>query len=197
MPRLLSALAAGALALLAGCATVPPEQRAAACAQTDWLRYGLNDGTLGVPASERAEAFLDCQKVGQPADIAAYQQGRAEGLREYCTVEKGYEVGRQGRDYDRVCPPELEPDFLQGLAQGRKERPSYAGVYPNIGIGIGSGGRVRTGVGVGIGLGGYFWDDCSYRSPFPCSWGRGGFWGPRGFRGGRYGCGPFGRSRCW
>lgn len=189
--------ALAAAALLAGCATVSPEERAAACSQTDWGRFGLNDGKLGVPAADRLDTFEDCAEVGHPADIAAYQAGRAEGLREYCTAENGFEVGYRGRGYEDVCPPELEPDFLQGLAEGRDERPSYA-VYPSVGIGIGSGGGVRTGVGIGIGVGGFggYYDDRYYRDrylrdPFPSSWRRHGPFGRP------YGCGPFGGYRCW
>lgn len=194
--RLVPALAIAALALVAGCTTVPPEQRAAACAQTDWRRYGVNDGKLGVPVSERVDAFEDCAELGHPADTAAYEAGRAEGLTEYCTAETGYEIGYQGRPYADVCPLELKGDFLQGLAQGREARPSYA-LYPGIGIGIGSGGGVSTGVGIGIGVGGFggyyddYYRDRYLRDPFPSSWRRGGMWG------GRHGCGPFGRYRCW
>ncbi len=191
MSRLVSALAAplaiAVVALVAGCTTVPPEQRAAACASTDWQRYGINDGKLGVPASERVDRFQDCAELGHPVDTAAYQAGRAEGLREYCTVENGYDVGYQGRRYDDVCPPELAPDFLQGLAQGREARPSYS-LYPGLGIGIGSGG-VRTGIGIGVGVGGFYDDDYYYRDrylrdPFPSSWRR------HRFGGGAFGCGP-------
>jgi hypothetical protein len=172
MSRLFLALGLGALALAAGCTTVPPEQRAAACAQTDWYDYGVNDGVLGVPVSDRVDMFEDCTELGQPADVASYEAGRTEGLKEYCTVENGYEVGYSGRRYEEVCPPELEADFLQGLAQGRDERPYHA-LYPSIGIGIGSG-HVHSGVGIGIGVGGWgyspYWDDCYYRDPFPCGW---------------------------
>ena len=179
MSRLFLVLAIGALALVAGCTTVPPEQRAANCTQTDWQHYGLNDGTLGVPLSERADLFEDCAELGHPADMAAYETGRAEGLRAYCTVENGYELGYRGHRYRNVCPPELEPDFLQGLAQGRDDRPVW--LYPGVGIGIGSGGGVRTGIGIGIGGWGYspYWGDCYYRDPFPCGWRRhGGFGQP-------------------
>lgn len=189
MPRPLFVLAAGALALIAGCTSVPVEERVAACAQTDWHRYGVNDGRLGVPASDRTDTFADCAELGHPVDVAAYQRGRAEGLREYCTVENGYEVGYRGRRYEQVCPPELAGDFTQGLAQGRKDRPDV-GLWPSVGIGIGSGG-VRTGVGVGIGVGGFYGDPYDYYGP--ARWLRDPF--PSSYR--RHGCGPFGGYRCW
>lgn len=125
-------------AILAGCVSQTPEQRASACRNTDWQRFGVNDGKLGVPVSNRAILFDDCARVGQPADQEAYRAGRAEGLAQYCTVENGYRVGYEGRRYHRVCPPEIEPDFLQGFGRGRNEMPRYA-VYPRFGIGIGVG----------------------------------------------------------
>lgn len=165
MRRLLKILCllAGA-GVVAACATLDPEERARACAATDWERYGLNDGKLGVTTSSRADAFEECADVGQPVDLAAYQRGRTDGLVEYCTTENGYRVGYEGRKYTKVCPPTLEPDFLQGYDLGRKERPAVS-LFPSIGIGIGSGrGRVRTGIGVGIGVGSFF--GCNRYGPY-------------------------------
>ena len=159
MTRYATLVAGGLMALLAGCSTLSVEERAAQCAQTDWTRFGVNDGTLGVPTSDRADRFADCAEVGQPADLVAYQAGRTEGLQSYCTLENGYKIGYEGRRYDGVCPPSLASDFLQGYERGKKERPAYA-LSPSIGIGIGSGGHTRVGVGVGIGLfNGYFFGD--------------------------------------
>lgn len=143
-----------AMLILAGCQSVPPEERAQACAQTDWERFGQNDGRLGVATADRVSDFEDCADLGQPADISAYQVGRMAGLETYCTAENGYQVGYDGRRYGDVCPAELEPDFLQGYQRGRKERPLT--VSPGFGIGVGSGG-VRTRVGVGIGFFGPHW----------------------------------------
>ena len=128
-------LAAVMILLVAGCVAVTPAQRAEACSSTDWLRFGVNDGQLGVPVSARAAMFDGCAQVGQPADQKAYQQGRKQGLASYCTVETGYRVGYEGRPYYRVCPPKTEPNFLQGFEHGRRERPAVR-VYPRFGVGI-------------------------------------------------------------
>ena len=138
--------------LAAGCSTLSKEERTAACASTDWQRYGANDGRLGVPTADRVNDFEDCSDLGHPADLLAYQTGRSSGLQDYCTAENGYQVGYEGRRYRKVCPADLEPDFLQGYERGRQERPNYV-ISPGIGIGIGSGGvRTRVGIGIGIGL---------------------------------------------
>ena len=127
-----------AATLLAGCTTMTVEERANFCRSTDWQRYGLNDGKLGIALAARSETFEDCAEVGQPVNLAAYEIGRDQGLLEYCTAENGFRVGYEGRRYAKVCPPEVEPDFLQGYKKGSRERPALA-VYPRIGIGIGSG----------------------------------------------------------
>jgi ribosome modulation factor len=128
----------GAL-LLAGCASVPVQKPAEVCPAADWRAYGRNDGLLGVPAEERARLFAECRNLGHPPDAAAYEAGRAEGLREYCTLENGYEVGYAGRRYRDVCPPELETGFLQGYEEGRDDRRRTLRAYPRFGFGIGIG----------------------------------------------------------
>lgn len=139
---------------LSACTTLAPEQVARECAQTDWERYGLNDGKIGLPTSERASEFSDCQTVGQPADLVAYQAGRTTGLESYCTAERGYQIGYSGQRYQSVCPATLEPDFLQGFERGREDRPTVV-VYPSFGIGVGSYGGGYGGISIGIGSFGY------------------------------------------
>jgi len=137
----------------AACTMLTAEQRIAACRATDWADYGRNDGILGVAADERTARFADCGELGYPADIAAYQAARAEGLATYCTLENGYDAGYAGRRYRKVCPPELEIAFLQGYEQGRKERP--VSHYPYYGFGFG--------YGYGYGYGHYGYPYFGYR----------------------------------
>lgn len=120
---------------VAACTTLTVEERGAACRATDWANYGHNDGVLGIPVTQRTEKFTDCAALGYPADVALYQSSRAEGLKTFCTVENGYEVGYAGRRYRGVCPPELAANFLQGYEQGRKEQPVT--FYPYFGFGFG------------------------------------------------------------
>ncbi|MEM1163847.1 MAG: DUF2799 domain-containing protein, partial [Pseudomonadota bacterium] len=142
---LLTALCVSALG---ACATMTPAEQRATCQSTDWERYGMNDGTLGVPTAARIDVFEDCAAVGAPVQLAAYQTGRTEGLKTYCTAPSGFQVGYDGRRYRDVCPPALEPDFLQGFRRGRAERPAY--LRHGFGIGIGSSG-IRTGIGIRLG----------------------------------------------
>lgn len=128
---------------LSACVTVPDDQRAAACAATDWAEYGLNDGKLGVPEADRADKFADCAALGQAANIAAYRAGRAQGLAQYCTAEQGYKVGYEGRRDPKVCEGELKLAFDQGFERGRQDQPVQVGV----GFGLGFGQRFYPGYG--------------------------------------------------
>lgn len=92
-----------------------------------------------MPAAERADFFARCREIGAPADAAAYEEGRAEGLAAYCTVEGGYEAGRAGRRYRDVCPAELEVGFLQGFEQGRKDLRRDDRYSSRFGFGVGFG----------------------------------------------------------
>lgn len=137
MLRTMPALLVAPALLAAACTTAPPAERAAACQATDWNNYGYNDGLLGVPAADRAKHFADCAELGHPADVAAYNAARANGLSEYCTVENGYAIGYSGRSYRGVCPPHLAQNFSQGYDRGRKERPVQVGTSFGFGIGFG------------------------------------------------------------
>ena len=163
------------LALLAaGCSQLSVSERSAACGTTDWYSYGLTDGQLGVPETERADLIAQCSEVGQPVDLAAYRSGHTAGLEEYCDAETGYEAGREGRRYRDVCTGAAEVAFLQGYEQGRASRPRY-GTGPRIGLGLGIGsGNGWGGVGLGfpfyssrhrVGMP-YMHDYCFYNRPY-------------------------------
>jgi hypothetical protein len=61
-----------------------------------------------------------CIKHGVSANRDPYYAGRDEGLRIYCTGDSGFEQGRLGRKYHYVCPPDLEPEFLNAYYEGRE-----------------------------------------------------------------------------
>lgn len=134
----LKMLSVALLAVLPACVTMTPAEQAKACKDTDWKRFGKNDGRLGIGEARRARLFRLCKSAGQPADLKAYREGRDEGLVAYCTPERGYRDGRTGRRYQRVCPKSTEPDFLQGYRAGLAERPRVI-VSPFFSFGIGYG----------------------------------------------------------
>jgi len=109
---ILSALAI--VILFTGCATVSKED----CLLTDWFEIGRMDGMQGAPRTAFQNRAKSCLEHGVNADRQAYYQGHDEGLRYYCSEQKGFEKGRQGLSYKSVCPLQLEKDFKTGYQNG-------------------------------------------------------------------------------
>ena len=101
--------------VISGCATLGKDE----CLNADWLTIGYEDGSKGYPASRIGSHREDCAKHGISPDFNRYEQGRLKGLREYCTPQKGYIWGTSGKQYAYVCPPNLEPAFLEGYHRGK------------------------------------------------------------------------------
>lgn len=112
-----AALAIAALGL-GGCATLNESQ----CRSADWYLLGSRDGADGY-GSGRLESHREaCSEFGLAADDAAWRKGYEEGLQTYCTADNGYQVGRRGGSYGRVCPADIERDFVEAYDLGRETR---------------------------------------------------------------------------
>ena len=101
--------------VLSGCATLGKDE----CLSADWRTIGYEDGAYGFPASRIGNHREACAKHGITPDFDLYEQGRIQGLSEYCTPRKGYGLGAAGKQYQNICPANLEPAFLEGYSQGR------------------------------------------------------------------------------
>ncbi len=102
--------------LASGCASMGEDE----CRVADWRAIGYEDGVSGFAASHIGERRKACAKHGVTPNFAAYQQGRDEGLREYCTPASGHRLGRKGRPLTAVCPSELQGDFRGAYKSGRE-----------------------------------------------------------------------------
>lgn len=100
--------------LTAGCAVMTPEQ----CEYADWMELGERDGRDGRASDYIATRAQACRKAGIAPDATAYRIGWDRGIAHYCTLDQGFQDGFDGRAYGRVCPAELEPEFLTGYGVG-------------------------------------------------------------------------------
>uniref|UniRef100_B0SUK7 DUF2799 domain-containing protein n=1 Tax=Caulobacter sp. (strain K31) TaxID=366602 RepID=B0SUK7_CAUSK len=100
---------------LAGCATMSKE----ACLQGDWAGVGFKDGEAGRAQSRLDDHAKACAKAGVVPDAAPYFAAREQGLKLYCTQDRGFSEGRTGQSYAGVCPPGPERGFLVGYADGQ------------------------------------------------------------------------------
>jgi hypothetical protein len=90
------------------------------CRDQDWYGIGADDGYDGAPASQIDEHREACAKYGVEPDREQYEAGRRDGLVHYCTVTRGFEIGRQGSMYSGGCPAGSDREFLRGHNLGRR-----------------------------------------------------------------------------
>ncbi|MBT8107150.1 MAG: DUF2799 domain-containing protein [Gammaproteobacteria bacterium] len=100
--------------LASGCASMSSEE----CVATDWSAVGYEDGARGYTTERFSKHRKACGKHGVTADFSAYQQGREQGLVEYCQPGRGYDIGVRGGRYYGVCRVDLEADFLDAYNAG-------------------------------------------------------------------------------
>ena len=104
-----------ALAGLSGCATMSGDE----CVSSDWRAIGYSDGAQGYTGDRYSRHNKACAKHGVTPDFQAYQDGRTEGLRQFCQPSRGYQLGERGGAYHGVCSADLEPAFLDAYRAGK------------------------------------------------------------------------------
>ena len=109
-------LIVGILFLLSGCATLNQSE----CLNADWSIIGIEDGAMGRLESYIGNHRSACAKFGVTPDLASYQTGHDQGIRQYCTERNGFARGRSGNRYNGVCPPDLERAFLDAHSLGQE-----------------------------------------------------------------------------
>ena len=100
--------------VLSGCASMDKEE----CATADWYTVGLEDGAKGRAVERLGDHRRACAEHGVTPQAEAYLKGRGEGLKSFCTFERGYSEGRAGHSYSGSCPEPLARNFLAGYHRG-------------------------------------------------------------------------------
>jgi hypothetical protein len=103
-----------AAALLGGCSTMTKDQ----CLAGAWGEKGYADGTAGYPMTRLDDHARACARYQVTPNPAAYESAREDGLRRYCTLERGWSEGRAGNTYYGVCRLEEEAVFLPAYRDG-------------------------------------------------------------------------------
>jgi len=108
-----------ALSLLSGCATtssLSPEQ----CQAGNWQQIGYADGMVGRSGAYFAKHLENCTPIlGSAPNRMLWEQGRQEGLKEFCTELNAYKLGREGYGWQPVCPLEGIEKLEEAYNQGR------------------------------------------------------------------------------
>ena len=105
--------------LLSGCATtqgITPEQ----CQSSNWQDVGYADGLQGRSGAYFGQYTNSCASiVGATPNRVLWEQGRQQGLKNYCTELNAYKLGREGYDWQPVCPLEGIEKLEEAYSQGR------------------------------------------------------------------------------
>ena len=102
------------LGSLSGCATMSGDE----CMTSDWSAIGYEDGARGYTTDRFGQHRKACAKHGITPDFSAYQNGRDQGLVEFCQPYRGFKVGSGGGSYGGVCNVNMEADFLDAYNAG-------------------------------------------------------------------------------
>lgn len=100
--------------LLFGCASLDRDE----CVNADWYAIGLEDGARGRAVERLGDHRRACAKHSVTPNSERYLAGRAEGLKTFCTYERGFSEGRAGRSYAAGCP--AASSFVAGYNRGRE-----------------------------------------------------------------------------
>ncbi len=103
-----------AVAGLSGCAGMNADE----CIASDWEAIGYEDGSRGYTSDRLGQHRKACGKHGVTPDFRAYQNGRDQGLVEYCHPSRGFSVGANGGSYYGVCNAHHEANFLDAYNAG-------------------------------------------------------------------------------
>lgn len=114
--KFLIALSAFSLLALNGCASMSADE----CLTVDWTAIGYEDGSRGYTADRLGSHRKACAKHGVTPDLAAYQDGHAQGVEAFCQPGRAFKHGEHGASYSGVCPAHLEPEFLEAYQAGHK-----------------------------------------------------------------------------
>ncbi|WP_367106414.1 DUF2799 domain-containing protein [uncultured Psychrobacter sp.] len=109
-----------ALLTLSGCATTKPNLTPQQCQTSNWQQLGYVDGLNGRSGDYFGYYANQCASVsGATPNRVLWEQGRQQGLKGYCTELNAYKLGREGYDWQPVCPLEGIEKLEEAYAQGR------------------------------------------------------------------------------
>ena len=104
------------LLALSGCKSLSEKE----CVSANWYAVGLEDGAQGRPLERLGDHRRACAEYKIAPQAEQYMAGRNEGLKSFCTYERGYANGRAGYGYAAVCPADLARNFSAGYERGRE-----------------------------------------------------------------------------
>jgi Protein of unknown function (DUF2799) len=113
MRNITTLLIVGPLCLIVGsCATISKDS----CRNDSWYDIAFKGA---MDNHDRADHISDitktCGKIGIGVDLNLYERGFADGTRQFCEPDNGYQWGLKGRLYNGIC---ANPEFSSAYDDG-------------------------------------------------------------------------------
>lgn len=116
-PSLIPPLALAVIGLV-GCQSTSEKDWVAFCKNSEWSNHGYYDATNGFSIQMLRVYKERCGDELSEKEAKLYQRGFLKGIKEFCTIENGYKMGRENKSNPRSCPPELARQFNAGFQNG-------------------------------------------------------------------------------
>lgn len=100
---------------LSGCATLSKEE----CLVVDWREVGFSDASRGHTQARVAEHRSACAEAKVTVNLDQYNSGFAQGLKNYCTANTGFNLGAKGAGYPSQCIENTFPKVRFGYQEGQ------------------------------------------------------------------------------
>jgi hypothetical protein len=101
---------------IAGCASISEEE----CRKGNWEAFGYRDAMRGTYEPKTNDYRKDCSEYGVSVKGVEYMKGFESGLKDYCTFNRGLEMGVAGKNAHKYCE-EVSPDFKKAYQKGYAE----------------------------------------------------------------------------
>jgi len=93
------------------------------CQEADWFELGRRDGATGkLPRFQNGDIPLLCTNSNKEEQKKLFHIGRNVGLVQFCRPENAFELGKEAKEYDNVCPEDSQMAFLDYYRRGLRVR---------------------------------------------------------------------------
>ncbi len=92
-----------------------------ACTGENWEALGYSTATSGKSVRSFDRYRDGCGDKLEKNAIRTYLDGYTRGILEFCTFDKGYELGFGNKTLPDVCPVELRDQYVKGYRKGQLE----------------------------------------------------------------------------
>ena len=89
------------------------------CTSKDPFKLGKSLAYKGYKSSVLKYIQKTCKKHGVEYKSAIFKKGWFEGMKEFCTDNRGFHWGATRKEDPKICTEELRPNFERGYSRGR------------------------------------------------------------------------------